>query len=71
MDELLQEMAEIDAVAAIRRDYQKTLALLRALKAGTIGVDDITMLPDGWRLVERPPPAAEPKTEKPESETRE
>jgi len=50
MDELLRELAEIQATAQVRSDYAKTLALLRALKAGEITLDNVTMTADGWSV---------------------
>ncbi len=52
MDELLVELANIDAESQVRNDYQKTLALLRALKAGTVSLDNVTMTGDGWTVAE-------------------
>lgn len=48
MDELLKEIRVINAGA----DYQKTLALLRALKAGLVSLDNVTMTGDGWSVAE-------------------
>ncbi len=50
MDELLQDLAGIDVASSIRNDYLKTLALLRALKAGRVSLDDVTMTADGWQV---------------------
>lgn len=66
MDELLRELASIDAASVLRNDYHKTLALLRALKAGTITLDNVTMTATGWNVaaVAPPePPAGEPAAE--------
>ncbi len=43
-------------------DHRKTLALLRALKAGTVSLDNVTMTGDVWTVAEVDPPA-EPMTE--------
>jgi hypothetical protein len=50
MNELLNELAEVDAVSKLRGDYFKTLALLRALKAGRVLLDQVTMTADGWQI---------------------
>lgn len=49
MDELLRELSRLNELNAVRNDYAKTLALLRALKAGTVTLDSVTMTDDGWR----------------------
>lgn len=61
MEDLLRELAEINAASQVRSDYLKTLALLRALKAGRLAIGDVELLPDGWRLVQ--PAPAEPQPE--------
>ena len=55
MDELLREINEINAVANLRADYSKTLALLRALKAGRVALGQVTLLDDGWQLAASEP----------------
>lgn len=65
MEALQRECAEINARQQMAGDYLKTLALLRALQAGDIGLRDFEMVGDGWRLVVAPPvvemiPASEP-----------
>lgn len=52
MEELRRQLAEIEAHNGLINDYQKTLALLRALKAGTISLDNVLPTPNGWQLVE-------------------
>ena len=61
VDELMKELSQIQ----ISCDYQKTLALLRALKAGTVSLDNVTMTADGWTVAEVEPPEkpAEPPEE--------
>ena len=56
MEELLKELAGIDARMRLAADYQKTLALLRALKAGTVDLAYVELLPDGWRVAAPAPP---------------
>ncbi len=48
-------MAELTTIQ-VASDYQKTLALLRALKAGNVSLDNVTMTDDGWTLAENEPP---------------
>lgn len=52
MDELLQELAVIEADSQTLCNYTKTLALLRALKAGTVSLDNVTLTGDGWTAAE-------------------
>jgi hypothetical protein len=52
VDELLQELAVIEADSQTLCNYTKTLALLRALKAGTVSLDNVTMTDDGWTAAE-------------------
>jgi len=63
MDSLLQDLAEIQASTAMRCDYLKSLALLRALKAGTVSLDNVTMTSDGWTVAAIAPPPEPDKTE--------
>ena len=50
MDELLNELATLDQLAAARNNYAKSLALIRALKLGTVGLDNVTLTADGWQV---------------------
>ena len=63
MDELLQELAVIEADSQTLCNYTKTLALLHALKAGTVSLDNVTMTADGWTVAEVivEPPVEPPK----------
>ena len=63
MDSLLQELANIEAAAQLQSDYRKTLALLRALKAGSVSLDNVTMTSDGWTVAAIAPPPEPDKTE--------
>lgn len=64
MDELLRELDAINAMAHARADYAKTLVLLRALKAGTILLSDVTLTSDGWQVA-KATPAESPPAEQP------
>lgn len=57
MDNLMRELNEIQAATALQCNYSKTLALLRALKAGAVSLDNVTMTNDGWTVAEVEPPA--------------
>ncbi len=57
MDDLMRELNEIQNASNLSCDYRKTLALLRALKAGTVSLDNVTMTADGWTVAEVEPPA--------------
>jgi hypothetical protein len=48
----MQELSAIEAASNISCNYRKTLALLRALKAGTVSLDNVTMTDDGWTVAE-------------------
>lgn len=39
----------------LQADYEKTLALLHALKAGEVTLDQVTMRADGWLFNALPP----------------
>ena len=62
----MQELNAIQNASNLSCDYRKTLALLRALKAGKLHLDAVTMTNDGWTMTEGEPPgvavadAAEP-----------
>lgn len=66
MDELMQDLNQIQAASELRCDYLKTLALLRALKAGSVTLDNVTMTENGWTVAESVPVPAEPPTEPPD-----
>ncbi|KKM98314.1 hypothetical protein LCGC14_1159280 [marine sediment metagenome] len=59
----MQELSEIQSDhSALSCNYKKTLALLRALKAGTVSIDNVTMIADGWTVAEiEPPEEVEPE----------
>jgi hypothetical protein len=48
----MRELNEIQTASNLRCDYDKTLALLRALKAGSVSLDDVTMTDNGWTVAE-------------------
>ncbi len=54
----MQELNAIQNASTLSCDYRKTLALLRALKTGTVSLDNVTMTDDGWTVAE-----VEPSTE--------
>ncbi len=57
MDDLMKELNAIQNASTLSCDYQKTLALLCALKAGTVSLDNVTMAGDGWNVAEVETPA--------------
>jgi len=59
MDELLRELADIQRTGQTALDYAKTLALLRALKAGSVLLENVTMTADGWQVAAVQPRIAE------------
>ncbi len=60
VEDLMRELGEIQSAADVSRDYKKTLALLRALKAGTVSLDNVAMTDVGWALTEIEPPVDPP-----------
>ncbi len=52
MDDLMQELNTIQNASTLSCDHRKTLALLRALKAGTVSLDNVTMVGDVWTVAE-------------------
>jgi hypothetical protein len=50
VDEFQRQLTELHNLNTLRSDYQKTLLLLGALKAGIIGLDFITLTESGWQL---------------------
>ena len=60
MDDFEKECAVIHTRNMAVNDYQKTLCLLRHLKAGNVSLDQITLTSDGWQVITSP--AAEPVT---------
>lgn len=63
MDEFKRLLADIHQRHQVAADYQKTLALLRALKSGAVSIDQIAMTADGWQVLDvqiEAPPAEEP-----------
>ena len=53
MEELLRELALLDGKA----NYEKSLALLRALKAGRVRLEEVTLTLDGWQVAAVPSPS--------------
>lgn len=68
MDELLKTLEAMNALANAELNYKKTVALLRALKAGQVMLDQVTLTDDGWQVTQAVPPGAIPVPE-PEEET--
>jgi hypothetical protein len=50
VDELVQELNRQNELAAAQLNYAKTLVLLRALKAGTLTLENVTLTADGWTV---------------------
>ena len=59
MDELLLELNRQNELAIARNDYAKTMVLLRALKAGTVTLENVTLTADGWTAQAIVPPSPE------------
>jgi len=52
VDEFKRQLTEMHNLNTLRSDYQKTLLLLRAIKAGTVSMDQFTLTDAGWQIVE-------------------
>ena len=52
MDEVFKQLQDLQTASATALDYAKTLVLLRALKAGTVKLDNVEMTPNGWQLTQ-------------------
>ena len=52
MQALLKELNQIQAVADLQRELSKTVAVLRALKSGEIGLENLTIDGDNWKVEE-------------------
>ena len=54
MDEFLKQLQAIQQAHQSAADFQKSLLLLRALKDGRVGLDQITVADDGWTVSAEP-----------------
>lgn len=52
MQKLREELDRIHAQYVMQANWPKSIALLRALKAGEVQLDQINVTADGWQLVE-------------------
>lgn len=52
MNELNQKLAAIDTAHRAAANFEKSVALLSAIKAGTVTLDQVELVADGWRLVD-------------------
>lgn len=52
MKDFLARLAEINQLYTLRLDYAKTLALLAALKSGSIKLEEVQLTADGWNVIE-------------------
>lgn len=52
MQTLLKELNQIQAVADQQRELNKLMAVLKALKAGEISLDNLTIDGDNWKVAE-------------------
>lgn len=59
MQDLLAKLDAIQRAHATAADYEKTLALLAALKDGSVSLDQVALLPGGWNVVSTPPPLSQ------------
>ena len=52
MDEFRENIERIHALNMLRNDYAKTIMLLKALKSGSVTMDQINITADGWQIME-------------------
>ena len=60
MREFLQQLAAMDQAAQHKLNYEKTLALLAAMKAGQVQLDDVQLIEGGWTVSDAKPPEEAP-----------
>ena len=60
MNEFLTQLQAIDAAHKHAADFQKSLSLLRALKAGRVSLAEVTMTDDGWSVTAASPAVLPP-----------
>ena len=52
MREFLQKLAAMDQAAQHKLNYEKTLALLAAMQAGQVQLEDVQLTEGGWTVSE-------------------
>lgn len=62
MEQLRQLLEGIQAVA----DFNKTLALLSALKSGQISLDELKIIEGGWQLISHEKQIGVPQEDEPD-----
>ena len=66
MDEFLKRLSEMDQLAMVQLNYEKTLALLAAMKAGQVGIEDVVLTEGGWTVSSQPTEAPPEVVDQPE-----
>ena len=61
---ILEKLNEIDRMQQLQADWNKSLVLIRALKAGEVTLDEVTLTENGWEVtpqkaIDIPPVIAE------------
>ena len=59
MEKFLAELQRIEQLATSQNNWAKTMALLHALKAGDVSLDNVTLTADGWKVAAIPELAPE------------
>lgn len=67
MDELRLKLAVLHAVAPVRLEHSKTIALLYALKAGDVTLDQLTLDGETWQVVDVKVESPEPAPDIPDA----
>jgi hypothetical protein len=57
--QFMETISHINRLHQAQADYEKTLALVRALKEGSVKLDSVQMTADGWQIVEVVPAVEE------------
>jgi len=55
MQELLAKLDAIQRSHTVAADFEKTLALLAALKAGAVCLEQVNLTPGGWSIAQEKP----------------
>lgn len=61
MPQFLETISAIQNQHQLRADYEKTLALLAALKSGALGLENFKLSPGGWQFVPDPVDSGRPQ----------
>lgn len=63
LNEFMALMNSIHARHSLASDYEKSVALLKALKAGQVSLDQVIITGDTWQIVAVEEPKPQPETQ--------